>query len=205
MERIRGCVRQSERRTDGGARRMLGDVPGRALPGADRRSALGRASTSSPDRPAVTERNTDRVEGNFTVDGVGKTGVLDPTWSQQGVSPNELIEARYSRYRLHEDETKERANRSPPYRPARRASTWSLPATTTRRTDRGRDRPRATGNKPIKLETIVKIGDSGAGGECGQTFKAFGEVVSLSSNGRHERSGGTWGSETYDVEAMVPE
>jgi hypothetical protein len=48
------------------------------------------------------------------------------------------------------------------------------------------------GNKPIVLETVVKIGDP-VPGTKGETFRRFGEAISVSSNGRHVLFWGGWG------------
>jgi hypothetical protein len=59
------------------------------------------------------------------------------------------------------------------------------------------------GNKPIVLETVVKIGDPVPGKLDGATFDRFGEAISISSNGRHVLFWGGWGGER-DVPLVCP-
>jgi hypothetical protein len=59
------------------------------------------------------------------------------------------------------------------------------------------------GNKPIKLEKVVAIGDP-VPGVTGGKFKHFSEAVSLSSNGRHVLFWGAWGTATHEVARNCP-
>jgi len=188
---------------------MLGDVPGFEyfqvpIP----EIAQGTGFDQFPGSPAVTEGNTIVFKGNFTVGGVGKTGVFyRNAVASSGVSPIELIASSYTDIpgctdtQTSEVTCKKFGSTAPPSAAGKYVvfAGYDNEATPTAG---GIYRARL-GNKPIKLETIVQIGDP-VPGETGETFKTFGEAVSLSSNGRHILFWGTWGSETYDVEVICP-
>jgi hypothetical protein len=59
------------------------------------------------------------------------------------------------------------------------------------------------GNKPIVLETVVKIGDPVPGESKNTKFDRFGEAISVSSNGRHVLFWGGWGG-SRDVPLACP-
>ena len=182
---------------------MLGDVAGFEyfqvpIP----EVAPGTGFDQFPGSPAVTERNTIVFKGNFTVDGVGKTGVFyRDVVASKGVSPIELIASSYTdipNCTKTSDRTCKFGSTAPPSA-AGKYVVFAGYDNEAKPTAGGIYRARL-GNKPIKLETIVKIGDP-VPGETGETFKTFGEAVSLSSNGRHVLFWGTWGSvtDTYEV------
>jgi len=180
---------------------MLGDVPGFEyfqVPIAE--VPLGTGFDQFPGSPAVTERNTVVFKGNFAVGGLGKTGVFyRNVVANGGVAPIELIASSYTK--IPGKTTMTFGSTAPPSA-AGKYVVFAGYDNEAAPTAGGIYRARL-GNKPIKLETIVKIGDP-VPGETAQTFKAFGEAVSLSSNGRHVLFWGTWGSETYDVEVICP-
>ena len=155
-----------------------------------------------PGSPAVTERNTIVFKGNFAVGGVGKTGVFYRNVAASGgVAPIELIASSYTKI---PGATGTFGSTAPPSA-AGKYVVFVGYDNEAKPTAGGVYRARL-GNKPIKLETIVKIGDPVPGEVKGDEFKfkAFGEAVSLSSNGRHVLFWGAWGSETYDVEVTCP-
>jgi len=156
-----------------------------------------------PGSPAVTERNTIVFKGNFAVGGVGKTGVFyRNVVANGGVAPVELIASSYTQI---PGATATFGSTAPPSA-AGKYVVFVGYDNEAKPTAGGIYRARL-GNKPIKLETIVKIDDPVPGEVKGDEFKfkAFGEAVSLSSNGRHVLFWGTWGSETYDVKVTCPD
>jgi hypothetical protein len=188
---------------------MLGDVPGfEYFQVPIDQVPLGTGFDQFPGSPAVTERNTIVFKGNFTVGGVGKTGVFyRNAVANHGVSPIELIASSYTDIpgctdtRTSEATCKKFGSTAPPSAAGKYVvfAGYDDEATPTA----GGIYRAKLGNKPIKLETIVQIGNP-VPGEPGETFRTFGEAVSLSSNGRHVLFWGTWGSETYDVEVTCP-
>jgi hypothetical protein len=182
---------------------MLGDVPGFEyfqvpIP----EVPAGTGFDQFPGSPAVTERNTIVFKGNFAVGGVGKTGVFyRNVVANGGVAPIGLIASSYTPI---PGGTSTFGSTAPPSA-AGKYVVFVGYDNEAQPTAGGIYRAQM-GNKPIKLETIAKIGDSVPGEVKGSEFKfkAFGEAVSLSSNGRHVLFWGTWGSETYDVEVTCP-
>jgi len=185
---------------------MLGDVSGFEyfqvpIP----EVAPGTGFDQFPGSPAVTERNTIVFKGNFTVGIVGKTGVFyRDVVASKGVSSIELIASSYTDI-PNCTKTSERTCKFGSTAPPSAAGKYVVFAgydNEATPTAGGIYRARL-GNKPIKLETIVQIGDP-VPGETAQTFKAFGEAVSLSSNGRHVLFWGAWGTDTYKVKMTCP-
>ena len=182
---------------------MLGDVPGFEyfqvpIP----EVPAGTGFDQFPGSPAVTERNTIVFKGNFAVGGVGKTGVFyRNVVANGGVAPIGLIASSYTPI---PGGTSTFGSTAPPSA-AGKYVVFVGYDNEAKPTAGGIYRAQL-GNKPIRLETIVKIGDPVPGEAKGDQFrfKAFGEAVSLSSNGRHVLFWGTWGSETYDVEVTCP-
>jgi hypothetical protein len=185
---------------------MLGDVPGfEYFQVPIDEVPPGTGFDQFPGSPAVTERNTIVFKGNFTAGGAGRTGVFyRNVTAGKGVSPIELIASSYTDI-PNCTKTSERTCKFGSTAPPSAAGKYVVFAGYD-----DEDHPTAggiyrarLGNKPIKLETIVQIGDP-VPGETGETFKTFGEALSLSSNGRHVLFWGTWGSDTYDVEMVCP-
>jgi len=179
---------------------MLGDVPGFEyfqVPIAE--VPLGTGFDQFPGSPAVTERNTIVFKGNFAVGGVGKTGVFyRNVVANGGVAPIELIASSYTTI---PGKTMTFGSTAPPSA-AGKYVVFAGYDNEAAPTAGGIYRARL-GNKPIKLETIVQIGDP-VPGETAQTFESFGEAVSLSSNGRHVLFWGTWGTDTHKVKMTCP-
>ena len=182
---------------------MLGDVAGfEYFQVPIREVPAGTGFDQFPGSPAVTERNTIVFKGNFAVGGVGKTGVFyRNVVANGGMAPVELIASSYTQI---PGATPTFGSTAPPSA-AGKYVVFVGYDNEAKPTAGGVYRARL-GNKPIKLETIVKIGDPVPGEVKGEEFKfkVFGEAVSLSSNGRHVLFWGAWGSETYDVEVTCP-
>jgi hypothetical protein len=141
-----------------------------------------------PGSPAVTERNTIVFKGNFAVGGVGKTGVFyRDIAANGGTAPIELIASSYTRI---PGSTTLFGSTAPPSAGGKYA-VFAGYDNEQQPTKGGIYRARL-GNKPIVLETVVKIGDE-VPGAAGQTFERFGEAISVSSNGRHVLFWGGWG------------
>ena len=148
-----------------------------------------------PGSPAVTERNTIVFKGNFAVDGVGKTGVFyRDVVANGGIAPIELIASSYT---LIPGTATPFGSTAPPSA-AGKYVVFAGYDNEEQPTAGGIYRARL-GNKPIKLETVVKIGEA-VPGERNATFRTFGEAMSVSSNGRHVLFWGGWGDETFPVE-----
>ena len=182
---------------------MLGDVAGfEYFQVPIREAPAGTGFDQFPGSPAVTERNTIVFKGNFAVDGVGKTGIFyRNVVANGGMAPVELIASSYTQI---PGATPTFGSTAPPSAAGKYVVFVGYD---------NEAKPKAggvyrarLGNRPIKLETIVKIGDQVPGEVKGEEFKfkVFGEAVSLSSNGRHVLFWGAWGSETYDVEVTCP-
>jgi len=153
-----------------------------------------------PGSPAVTERNTIAFKGNFTVDGVGKTGVFyRDVVAKGGVAPVELVASSYT---LIPGTAIPFGSTAPPSA-AGKYVVFAGYDNEEHPTAGGIYRARL-GNKPIKLEKVVTIGDR-VPGENSATFKTFGEAVSLSSNGRHVLFWGSWGEDTFPVAMNCPD
>jgi hypothetical protein len=141
-----------------------------------------------PGSPAVTERNTIVFKGNFAVGGVGKTGVFyRDIAAKRGQSPVELIASSYTKIPGWNETFGSTAPPSAGGKYAVFAGYDNEDAPTKGGIYRAR-----LGNKPIVLETVVKIGDPVPDAE-GQKFEVFGESISVSSNGRHVLFWGGWG------------
>lgn len=140
-----------------------------------------------PGSPAVTERNTIVFKGNFAVGGVGKTGVFyRDIAAQRGQSPVELIASSYTKI---PGSTTLFGSTAPPSAGGKYA-VFAGYDNEDAPTQGGIYRARL-GNKPIVLETVVKIGDPVP--ETDETFDVFGESISVSGNGRHVLFWGGWG------------
>jgi hypothetical protein len=180
---------------------MLGNVAGFAhfkvpvpgLPGVTRFDQF-------PGSPAITGRNTVVFKGNFTVNGVGKTGVFyRNVAASRGLAPIELIASSYT---MIPGTTIPFGSTAPPSA----AGKYVVFAGYDNEADPhagGIYRARL-GPQPIALETVVAIGDA-VPGEDGETFTSFGEAVSLSSNGRHVLFWGSWGEEMHEIAMHCPE
>jgi len=144
-----------------------------------------------PGSPAVTERTTIVFKGNFTVDGVGRTGVFYRDFAAMGdTAPVELIASSFDKI-PGSDETLF-GSTAPPSAGGKYAvfagyDNEQMPT-------KGGIYRALLGNKPIVLETVVKIGDP-VPGTVGATFRRFGEALSVSSNGRHVLFWGGWGAD----------
>jgi hypothetical protein len=144
-----------------------------------------------PGSPAVTERTTIVFKGNFAVGGVGKTGVFYRDFAaRRGIAPVELIASSYTK--IPGSETLF-GSTAPPSAGGKYA-VFAGYDNEESPTEGGIYRARL-GNKPIVLETVVKIGDPVPGDLSGATFDRFGEALSISSNGRHVLFWGGWGGE----------
>lgn len=153
-----------------------------------------------PGSPAVTERNMIVFKGNFAVNGVGKTGVFyRDVKAQRGAAPIELIASSFTDI----PGTSTKFGSTAPPSAGGKYVVFAGYDNEEQPTAGGIYRARI-GNKPIKLETVVKIGDQVPGEPAGTKFKAFGEAVSLSSNGRHALFWGTWGDATFPVTVTCP-
>jgi hypothetical protein len=149
-----------------------------------------------PGSPAVTDRNTIVFKGNFAVGGVGKTGVFyRDVVAKGGTAPIELIASSLMNI----------PGCKPITSPACLFGSTAPPSAGGKyAVFAGYDNegaPKKGGiyrarldKKPIALETVVKIGDP-VPGAAGQTFKRFGEAISVSGNGRHVLFWGGWGAD----------
>jgi hypothetical protein len=147
-----------------------------------------------PGSPAVTERTTIVFKGNFSVriDGkpVGKTGVFYRDFAaKRGTAPIELIASSFTKIPGSQTNFGSTAPPSAGGKYAVFAGYDNEQAPTKGGIYRAR-----LGNKPIVLETVVKIGDPVPGTD-GETFDRFGEAISVSSNGRHVLFWGGWGDD----------
>jgi len=180
---------------------MVGDVPGFEyfqVPIAE--VAPGTGFDQFPGSPAVTERNTIVFKGNFAAGGVGKTGVFyRDIFATGGVSPIDVIASSYTP--IPGSPSKTFGSTAPPSA-AGKYVVFAGYDNEANPTLGGIYRARL-GNKPIKLEKVVYVGDP-VPGEAGQKFNTFGEAVSLSSNGRHALFWASWGTEMYGVRVFCP-
>jgi hypothetical protein len=143
-----------------------------------------------PGSPAVTERTTVVFKGNFTVDGVGRTGVFYREISaKRGTSPIELIASSFTK--IPNSDTYF-GSTAPPSAGGKYA-VFAGYDNEQEPTKGGIYRARL-GNKPIVLETVVKIGDN-VPETNGAKFERFGEAISVSSNGRHVLFWAGWDGE----------
>jgi hypothetical protein len=132
-------------------------------------------------------------KGNFSVGGVGKTGVFYRDFAAKGgTAPIELIASSFDK--IPGSETLF-GSTAPPSAGGKYAVFAGYDNEETP-TKGGIYRARL-GNKPIVLETVVKIGDPVPGELNGVTFDRFGEAISISSNGRHVLFWGGWGGKRY--------
>jgi hypothetical protein len=157
-----------------------------------------------PGSPAVTERTTIVFKGNFAVAGVGKTGVFYRDFAAKGgVAPIDLIASSFTNI----------PGCTPITSPACLFGSTAPPSAGGKyAVFAGYDNEQAPtlggiyrarlGNKPIVLETVVKIGDPVP--ETDATFDRFGEAISVSSNGRHVLFWGGWGG-TIGVPLICPD
>jgi hypothetical protein len=149
-----------------------------------------------PGSPAVTERTTIVFKGNFTVNGVGKTGVFYRDFAAKGGTvPIELIASSFTKIPAPDPKSKSDTyfgSTAPPSAGGKYAVFAGYDNEQTP-TKGGIYRARL-GKKPIVLETVVKIGDR-VPGATGQKFRRFGEAISVSSNGRHVLFWGGWGTD----------
>ena len=141
-----------------------------------------------PGSPAVTDRTTIVFKGNFAVRDVGKTGVFYRDFAaKRGTAPIELIASSYTKI---PGSNTLFGSTAPPSAGGKYA-VFAGYDNEQEPTQGGIYRARL-GNKPIVLETVVKIGDA-VPGAAGQTFDRFGEAISVSYNGRHVLFWGGWG------------
>ncbi len=141
-----------------------------------------------PGSPAVTNRTTIVFKGNFAVGGVGKTGVFYRDFAAtRGTAPIELIASSFTKIPGSNTLFGSTAPPSAGGRYAVFAGYDNEQAPT-----QGGIYRALLGNKPIALETVVKIGDE-VPGAAGQRFQRFGEAISVSFNGRHVLFWGGWG------------
>ncbi len=159
-----------------------------------------------PGSPAVTERKTIVFKGNFAVGGVGKTGVFYRDFAAKGgTAPVELIASSFTKIPAPAPDPKSKPkSKSNPESDTYFGSTAPPSAGGKYAVFAGYDNEQEPtkggiyrarlGNKPIVLETVVKIGDS-VPGTNGAKFDRFGEAISVSSNGRHVLFWGGWGGE----------
>lgn len=181
---------------------MLGDVPGfphfqvpiPSIP-------AGTGFDQFPGAPAVTAGSVVAFKGNFTTGGIGLTGVFhrDVT-ADGGVAPIRLVASSFTRI--------------PGVTPATLFGSTAPPSAAGRYivfagydnealpTAGGIYRHRL-GNAPETLEKVVAIGEP-VPGVPGQSFRAFGEAVSLSEDGERVLFWGTWGTATRTVNLNCP-
>lgn len=157
-----------------------------------------------PGSPAVTERTTIVFKGNFSVGGVGKTGVFYRDFAAKGgTAPVELIASSFTKIPAPALDPKSKPKSNPesdtyfgstaPPSAGGKYAVFAGYDNEQEPTKGGIYRVRL-GNKPIVLETVVKIGDS-VPGTNGAKFDRFGEAISVSSNGRHVLFWAGWGGE----------
>ena len=178
---------------------LLGNVPGFEyfqVPGV----AAGTRFDQFPGSPAITERATIVFKGNYTAEGAARTGVFyRDILANRGVAPVELIASYqdgipgFTGYKF--------GSTAPPSAAGKSAVFAGFD---------NEEFPNAggifrarLGNKPIKLEKVVAIGDP-VPGVLGEKFNHFSEAVSLSSNGRHVLFWGAWGTATHPVDRICP-
>ena len=152
-----------------------------------------------PGSPAVTERTTIVFKGNFSVGGVGKTGVFYRDFAaKRGAASIELIASSFTKIPGSETMFGSTA-------PPSAGGKYAVFAGYDNEDDpkEGGIYRARLGNKPIVLETVVKIGDAVPGERKGTAFEVFGESISVSSNGRHVLFWGGWGG-TRTVTLLCP-
>jgi hypothetical protein len=143
-----------------------------------------------PGSPAVTERSTIAFKGNFTVGGAGRTGVFyRDIAAKRGTSPIEVIASSFTK--IPNSDTYF-GSTAPPSAGGKYV-VFAGYDNEQEPTKGGIYRARL-GNKPIVLETVVKIGDSVPEAN-GAKFDRFGEAISVSSNGRHVLFWAGWDGE----------
>jgi hypothetical protein len=166
--------------------------------------APGTGFDQFPGSPAVTERKTIVFKGNFSSGGRGRTGIFyRDVLAARGRAPVELIAA--SGYTdipgcepVGEAQCKF-GSTAPPSAGGKYVVFVGYDNEATP-TVGGIYRAHLV-RKPIRLETVVKIGDPVPGEtDPNATFKAFSEAVSVTSNGRVVLFWGTWGDEQVPVE-----
>jgi hypothetical protein len=160
---------------------------------------LGTGFDQFPGSPAVTERTTIVFKGNFAVNGVGKTGVFYRDFAaMRGSAPIELIASSFTTIPGSGTLFGSTAPPSAGGKYVVFAGYDNEQAPTKGGIYRAR-----LGNKPVVLETVVKIGDQVPGESKGTKFQRFGEAISVSSNGRHVLFWGGWG-DTRPVTLLCP-
>lgn len=174
---------------------MVGDVPGFEyfqVPVAE--APPGTGFDQFPGSPAVTKGSLIVFKGNFAVNGVGKTGIFYRNATRtRGQAPIELVASSYTDI---PGSNVKFGSTAPPgagggYVVFAGYDDEAAP------TLGGIYRARIT-STPVTLETVVAIGDPVPDGG-GAFFKAFGEAVSVSSDGRHVLFWGSWGDELRRV------
>lgn len=152
-----------------------------------------------PGSPAVTERTIIVFKGNFTVGGVGRTGVFyRDVLARGGTAPVQLIASSYTRIpgclpdpKASPPRTCLFGSTAPPSAGGKYAAfagydDESAPT-------RGGIYRARMGGRLVALQTVVQIGDRVPGEPQGTTFEVFGEAVSVSSTGRTILFWGGWG------------
>jgi hypothetical protein len=149
-----------------------------------------------PGSPAVTERTTIVFKGNFTVNGVGKTGVFYRDFAAKGGTvPIELIASSFTKIPAPDPKSKSDTyfgSTAPPSAGGKYAVFAGYD--NEQKPKKGGIYRARLGKKPIVLETVVKIGDP-VPGAAGQKFRRFGEAISVSTNGRHVLFWAGWGAD----------
>lgn len=160
-----------------------------------------------PGSPAVTRGSTFVFKGNFTANGVARTGVFyRDALAGGGSAPIELIAA---------SGTTTIPGCKPKDIPACKFGSTAPPSAggqyavfagydnEAAPTKGGIYRVRL-GVRPIEFETVAKIGDAVPGEAKGTKFEVFGEAVSASSTGRTILFWGGWGG-THEVAMHCPD
>jgi hypothetical protein len=187
---------------------MLGDVQGFEHFAVPVHGAVppGTGFDQFPGSPAVTERKTIVFKGNFTVAGVGKTGVFYRDVLADGrLAPIELIASSFTKIpgcKANLTPNCLFGSTAPPSAGGKYAvfagyDNEALPTV-------GGIYRAYLDTKPVALETVVKIGSQVPGERKGVTFQAFGEAISVSSTGRLVLFWGGWGG-TRPVEMICPD
>lgn len=185
---------------------MVGDVPGFEhfqVPIPD--VPAGTGFDQFPGSPAVTERHTIVFKGNFSAGGHGGTGVFyRNVVADGGVAPIELVASSFTDIprRKGSTGTAVKFGSTAPPSAAGKYVVFAGYDNEANPTAGGIYRARL-GTKPVVIEKIVAIGDP-VPGEKKQTFRAFGEAVSLSSNGRSLLFWASWGSTVRNVTLTCP-
>jgi hypothetical protein len=160
-----------------------------------------------PGSPAVTERNTIVFKGNFTAQGVGRTGVFyRDLVADGGAAPIQFIAASGKTTipgcKPKDDPVCKFGSTAPPSAGGKYAvfAGYDNEGSPTK----GGIYRVLMGVKPIVYETVVKIGQQVPGEPKGTKFEVFGEAVSVSSTGRTLLFWGGWGG-THSVTMVCPD